>query len=55
LFKEDIASNSVYVATLDQAGSYLYDKNDYAVYAQSEEHSKATLNFTGQNINQILA
>lgn len=54
LFKQDITTDSVYSATQDSDASYLYDSNNYALYAMSEDQSTITLEYTGNVINQAI-
>ena len=54
LFKEDIITDSTYSVVLDLDGNYIYDDNDYVLYAQSEEQGTVHLEFAGNTINKIL-
>lgn len=54
LFKQDITTDSVYSAVQDSDASYLYDSNNYALYAMSEDQSTVTLGYTGSVINQAI-
>lgn len=54
LFKQDITTDSVYSAVQDSDASYLYDSNNYALYAMSEDQSTVTLEYTGNIINQAI-
>lgn len=54
LFKQDITTDSVYSAVQDSDASYLYDSNNYALYAMSEDQSTVTLEYTGNVINQAI-
>lgn len=54
LFKQDITTDSVYSAVQDSYPSYLYDSNNYALYAMSEDQSTVTLEYPGRVINKAI-
>lgn len=54
LTKSDLAVDTAYRAIIDNDGQFLYDNNNYALYARSTSSSNAILDYSTSTINSAI-